>query len=148
VNITTDRILEQGEALIRAIETVKTIEPIRPVERVQGWLLLRAYRRRFRGRVTGSARSIVKSCFLFGFVTTNPFAKSIPRCLPSSRRLAEIAAPFVSIDQQLSCLCDAIAECSPAGEDWHGDLPFVLVLPPCILPEGNWPTCITLGPDV
>lgn len=45
----TERILEQGQALVRAIEALETIEPTRPIERVQAWFLLQAYHRRLRG---------------------------------------------------------------------------------------------------
>ena len=47
----TDRILEQGQALVRAIEALETIEPTGPIERVQAWFLLKAYRRRLRALV-------------------------------------------------------------------------------------------------
>jgi hypothetical protein len=40
----TDRIIQQGQALVRAIETLETIEPTGPIERVQVWFLLHAYR--------------------------------------------------------------------------------------------------------
>ncbi len=42
---TTERILEQGKALVRRIEALETIEPTGPIERVQVWFLLHAYRR-------------------------------------------------------------------------------------------------------
>jgi hypothetical protein len=44
----TERILEQGQALVLAIEALETIEPTGPIERVQVWFLLQAYRRRLR----------------------------------------------------------------------------------------------------
>ena len=47
----TERILEQGQALVRAIEALETIEPNGPIERVQAWFLLQAYRRRLRAIV-------------------------------------------------------------------------------------------------
>jgi hypothetical protein len=47
----TERILRQGKALVRAIEALETIEPTGPIERVQAWFLLQAYRRRLRGIV-------------------------------------------------------------------------------------------------
>ena len=47
----TERILEQGQALVRAIEALETIEPTGPIERVQAWFLLQAYRRRLRALV-------------------------------------------------------------------------------------------------
>jgi hypothetical protein len=42
----TERILQQGQALVRAIEALETIEPTGPIEQVQVWCLLQAYRRR------------------------------------------------------------------------------------------------------
>ena len=47
----TNRILEQGKALVRAIEALETIEPTGPIERVQVWFLLQVYRRRLRAIV-------------------------------------------------------------------------------------------------
>jgi hypothetical protein len=47
----TEKIVEQGQALVRAIEALETIEPTGPIERVQVWFLLQAYRRRLRGIV-------------------------------------------------------------------------------------------------
>ena len=44
----TDRILEQGEALVRAIEALSTIDPSGPSERALARLLLTAYKRRLR----------------------------------------------------------------------------------------------------
>jgi hypothetical protein len=44
----TERVLQQGKALVRAIEALETIEPAGPIERVQAWFLLQAYRRRLR----------------------------------------------------------------------------------------------------
>ena len=41
-----DRLLR--EDLIRAIEALETVEPAGPIERVQAWFLLQAYRRRLR----------------------------------------------------------------------------------------------------
>jgi hypothetical protein len=40
----TDRVLEQGKALVRAIEAPGTIEPSGCAERASAWLLLRVYR--------------------------------------------------------------------------------------------------------
>jgi hypothetical protein len=51
VQTTTDRILERGKALVRAIEALETIQPTSPFERGMVWLLLQAYRRRLRGIV-------------------------------------------------------------------------------------------------
>jgi hypothetical protein len=47
----TECVLEQGKALVRAIEALETIEPTGPIERVQAWFLLQAYRRRLRGLI-------------------------------------------------------------------------------------------------
>jgi hypothetical protein len=47
----TDRIIAQGKALVRAIETLGTIEPTGPIERALAWLLLAAYKRRLRAIV-------------------------------------------------------------------------------------------------
>ena len=44
----TERALEQGKALAKAIESVETIESTGPIERVPAWFLLQAYRRRRR----------------------------------------------------------------------------------------------------
>jgi hypothetical protein len=45
----TERILQQGQALARAIEALEVIEPTGALERSQVRLLLQAYRRRLRG---------------------------------------------------------------------------------------------------
>jgi hypothetical protein len=50
----TKKILEQGQAIVRAIEALETIEPTGPIERVQAWFLLQAYRRRLRGIVAAA----------------------------------------------------------------------------------------------
>jgi hypothetical protein len=50
----TERILEQGKALVRAIEALDTIEPTGPIEEVLVWILARMYKRRLRG-IVGSA---------------------------------------------------------------------------------------------
>ena len=47
----TEHILQQGQALVRAIEALETIEPTGPIDRVQAWFLLQAYRRRLRALV-------------------------------------------------------------------------------------------------
>lgn len=47
----TERTLEQGKALVRAIEALDTIEPTGPIRRMITWLLLKAYRRRLRAIV-------------------------------------------------------------------------------------------------
>lgn len=36
----TEEILEQGKALVRAIEALDTIEPTGPIEGVQAWFLI------------------------------------------------------------------------------------------------------------
>lgn len=51
---TTKRILEQGQALVRAIEALETIDHTGPLERAQVWMLLQAYRRRLRA-IVGTA---------------------------------------------------------------------------------------------
>jgi hypothetical protein len=38
----TERILEQGKVVVRAIEALETIEGTGPVERIQAWFLLQA----------------------------------------------------------------------------------------------------------
>ena len=50
----TDRILEQGKALVRAIEALDTIHPTGPLEQAMVWLLLKAYRRRLRAIVAAA----------------------------------------------------------------------------------------------
>lgn len=45
---TTDQIIRQGQALVRAIEALETIEPTDPLERINRWLLLQVYKRRLR----------------------------------------------------------------------------------------------------
>lgn len=50
----TDRILQQGKALVRAIEALEIFRPAGPIERVQAWFLLQAYRRRLRA-IAGAA---------------------------------------------------------------------------------------------
>jgi hypothetical protein len=47
----TDRVLQQGKALVRAIEALETIEPTGPIERAHARFLLQAHRRRLRGIV-------------------------------------------------------------------------------------------------
>ena len=56
----TERILEQGRALVRAIEALETIEPTGPIERVQAWFLLQAYRRRLRAIVAAAPDWVVE----------------------------------------------------------------------------------------
>jgi hypothetical protein len=52
---TTNRIIEQSQALVQAIEAMGTIEPIGPIERALAGLLQAAYKRRLR-RILGEAR--------------------------------------------------------------------------------------------
>ena len=52
----TQRILEQGEALVRAIEALETIQKTAPLERPLVWFLLKAYRHRLR-EIAGAAPS-------------------------------------------------------------------------------------------
>ena len=47
----TDRIIEQGKALVRAIEAIGTIEPSGWFERMIARLLLAAYKQRLRGAI-------------------------------------------------------------------------------------------------
>jgi len=56
----TEGTLQQGKALVRAIEALETIEPTGPIERVQTWFLLKAYRRRLRAIVEVSPTWIVE----------------------------------------------------------------------------------------
>ena len=56
----TERILEQGQALVRAIEALETIEPTGPIERVQVWFLLQAYRGRLRAIVAAAPRWVAE----------------------------------------------------------------------------------------
>lgn len=50
----TRRILQQGEALVRAIEAVDIIQPRGPIERTMAALLLRTHRRRLRAIVVSA----------------------------------------------------------------------------------------------
>jgi hypothetical protein len=50
----TERILQQGKALVGAIEALDTIEPTGPIERVQAWFLIKAYKRRLRAIVAAA----------------------------------------------------------------------------------------------
>jgi hypothetical protein len=47
----TQRILRQGQTLVRAIEALETIEPTGPIERANARFLLEPYRRRLRAIV-------------------------------------------------------------------------------------------------
>jgi len=46
---TTDRVIRQGRALVRAIEGLTTIDPTGPIERAIAGLLVAAYKRRLQG---------------------------------------------------------------------------------------------------
>ena len=50
----TERVLEQGKALVRAIESLETIDSSGPFETAITWFLLKAYRRRLRA-IVGAA---------------------------------------------------------------------------------------------
>jgi hypothetical protein len=54
----TERVLEQGRALVRAIEALDTIEPTSPIERAAMWFLIRAYMLRLRGLVATAPVSV------------------------------------------------------------------------------------------
>jgi hypothetical protein len=47
----TERVLEQGKALVRGIEALETIGDDGPIERVQAWFLIQAHKRRLRAIV-------------------------------------------------------------------------------------------------
>jgi hypothetical protein len=51
---TTDRVIGQGQALVRAIESLESIEPSGPIERMMAALLVQAYRRRLRAIVASA----------------------------------------------------------------------------------------------
>ncbi len=53
----TEGTLDQGKALVRAIEALETIKPSGPIETTITWLLLKAYRRRLRALVTTRPRA-------------------------------------------------------------------------------------------
>lgn len=55
---TTARVIHQGKALVRAIESLSTIEPTGPIERFIVGLLLPAYKRRLRGIVESVPGSV------------------------------------------------------------------------------------------
>jgi hypothetical protein len=50
----TEGMLEQGKALVRAIEALETIEPTGPIERTMAALLVQAYRYRLRAVVVAA----------------------------------------------------------------------------------------------
>jgi hypothetical protein len=58
-----ERILEQGKALVRAIEALETIEPTGPIERTMAVLLLQSYRRRLRGIVASAPTWVSEEIF-------------------------------------------------------------------------------------
>ncbi|MCP4537737.1 MAG: hypothetical protein GY832_11370 [Chloroflexi bacterium] len=51
---TTERIIQQGKALVRAIESIGTIEPSGPFERALAGLLMAAYKRRLRAIIAAA----------------------------------------------------------------------------------------------
>lgn len=51
----TDRILEQGQALVHAIDALEIVEPTGTIRRVQSWFLLQAHRRRLRAIAAAAA---------------------------------------------------------------------------------------------
>jgi hypothetical protein len=55
----TERILEQGKALVRVVEALETIEPIGSIDRTMVVLLLQTYRHRLRA-IVSSAPSWVR----------------------------------------------------------------------------------------
>lgn len=57
---TTERVLEQGKALVRAIEAQETIEPTGPIESAIVWFLLEAYRHRLRAIVASAPDRVVE----------------------------------------------------------------------------------------
>jgi hypothetical protein len=52
----TNRVIEQGKALVRAIEALGTIEPTGPTERALARLLLAGYKRRLRAIIQRPVR--------------------------------------------------------------------------------------------
>jgi len=62
----TERTLEQGKALVRAIEALEIIEPSGPIETAITWLLLKAHRSRLRAIVAAApawvSEEIVSAC--------------------------------------------------------------------------------------
>jgi hypothetical protein len=56
----TKRILEQGKALVRAIEALETIDHTGPIERAIVWFLLEAYRHRLPAIVASAPAWVVE----------------------------------------------------------------------------------------
>jgi hypothetical protein len=56
----TERILEQGQALVRAIEALETIDHTGPIERAIVWFLLETYRHRLRSIVASAPAWVVE----------------------------------------------------------------------------------------
>lgn len=50
----TDRVLKHGRPLVRAIQSLETIESTGPIEQAMTWLLLQAYRRGLRAMVASA----------------------------------------------------------------------------------------------
>ncbi len=61
--MTTDRIIAQGQALVRAIEALDVIEPTGPLERLLVGLLQASYKRRLRS-IVGNAPAWVSEMIL------------------------------------------------------------------------------------
>lgn len=57
---TTEKILQQGQALVRAIEALETIDHTGPIERAIVWFLLEAYRHRLRAIVASAPDWVVE----------------------------------------------------------------------------------------
>jgi hypothetical protein len=56
----TGRILQQGQALVRAIEALEIIHHTGPIERAIVWFLLEAYRHRLRAIVASAPAWVVE----------------------------------------------------------------------------------------
>ncbi len=56
----TERIIEQGRALVRAIEALSTIEPSGPIESALAGLLQAAYKRRLRAIVEAAPAWVIE----------------------------------------------------------------------------------------
>jgi hypothetical protein len=56
----TEKILEQGKALVRAIEALETIQKSGVLERALVWFLLEAYRHRLRAIVASAPDWVVE----------------------------------------------------------------------------------------
>ena len=56
----TECVLEQGRALVRAIEALETIDHTGPIERAIVWFLLEGYRHRLRAIVASAPAWVVE----------------------------------------------------------------------------------------